>query len=101
MIEKIVMITYLLNLIDLLMTTKWIKAYGIDVEKNPIGKWLYKSRARMTFFKVAVPAFALSFMSIFRAYTIAKIGIWTCFGVYLAICLYHLFIYLYLWRKDL
>ena len=35
--------TYLLNLFDLAMTTHWVNLYGLEVEGNPVGRWLYKS----------------------------------------------------------
>ena len=35
-------ITYLLNLFDLVMTTHWVNKFGIDIEANPIGRWLYQ-----------------------------------------------------------
>ena len=37
----ILMIAYLLNIIDLIFTTHWVKLYGIGIEANPIGRWLY------------------------------------------------------------
>lgn len=36
----ILLITYLLNLFDLAMTSLWVKLYGIDIEGNPIGRWM-------------------------------------------------------------
>lgn len=36
-------IAYLLNLFDLLCTSHWISKYGLDIEGNPIGKWLYQN----------------------------------------------------------
>lgn len=33
--------TYALNLFDLLATTMWVNSFGISVEGNPIGRWLY------------------------------------------------------------
>lgn len=34
-------LTYLLNLFDLAMTTLWVSRYGLSVEANPIGRWMY------------------------------------------------------------
>ena len=37
----IILITYLLNVYDLVMTTLWINRYGLSIECNPIGRWLF------------------------------------------------------------
>lgn len=37
------LITYLLNLFDLICTNYWISLYGLSVEGNPIGRWLYEN----------------------------------------------------------
>lgn len=37
----IYILTYLLNLFDLAMTTLWVGRYGLPVEANPIGRWMY------------------------------------------------------------
>lgn len=34
-------ITYLLNLFDLAMTSLWVHLYGISIEANPIGQWMF------------------------------------------------------------
>lgn len=34
-------LTYLLNLFDLYCTMQFVKRYGIEVEANPIGRWMY------------------------------------------------------------
>ena len=43
------LIAYLLNLFDLAMTTHWVNKFGIDIEANPAGRWLYENH-------LAVPA---------------------------------------------
>lgn len=37
-------IAYLLNLFDLICTNYWISLYGLSVEGNTIGRWLYQNR---------------------------------------------------------
>ena len=36
-------IAYFLNLVDYFFTLYWVKNYGIDIESNPIGKWLFEN----------------------------------------------------------
>lgn len=35
-------ITYMLNLFDLAATTLWVNSFGLSVEGNPLGRWLYE-----------------------------------------------------------
>lgn len=37
------LIAYALNLFDLIMTSHWISLYGIEIESNPVGRFLYES----------------------------------------------------------
>lgn len=41
MTTVILTVAYLLNIIDLMFTTYWVRLYGVDIEANPIGRWLY------------------------------------------------------------
>lgn len=36
-------IAYALNLFDLICTNYWISLYGLSVEGNPVGRWLYEN----------------------------------------------------------
>ena len=36
-------IAYLLNLFDLICTNRGMSLYGLSVEANPIGRWLYQN----------------------------------------------------------
>ena len=36
-------ISYLLNIIDYLFTSHWVNLYGIDVEVNPLGRWMFEN----------------------------------------------------------
>lgn len=40
---KTLIIAYMLNLFDLICTNYWISLYGLSVEANPIGRWLYQN----------------------------------------------------------
>jgi hypothetical protein len=37
----ILLITYILNIIDYLFTLYWVRKYGIEIESNPFGRWLF------------------------------------------------------------
>lgn len=36
-------IAYLLNIIDYLFTRHWVSLYGISIEGNPLGRWMYEN----------------------------------------------------------
>lgn len=36
-------IAYLLNIIDYIFTSHWVDLYGINIEGNPFGRWLYEN----------------------------------------------------------
>ena len=36
-------IAYLLNIIDYLFTSYWVNLYGISIEGNPLGRWLFEN----------------------------------------------------------
>lgn len=36
-------IAYALNIIDYLFTRHWVNLYGISVEGNPFGRWLFEN----------------------------------------------------------
>lgn len=55
----ILLITYLLNLFDLYMTNLWVSRYGLSIEGNPIGRWLYASNA-VPVVKICAVAIALA-----------------------------------------
>jgi hypothetical protein len=34
-------LTYLLNILDYLFTLYWVRKFGIEIEGNPIGRWMF------------------------------------------------------------
>lgn len=38
-----IIIAYILNLADLAFTTYWVNKFGLGIEANPIGRWLYQT----------------------------------------------------------
>lgn len=94
------LITYILNLVDLVFTTIWVKKYGIEIEANPIGRWLYEKNAAV-FVKVGVVGAIL-----FRLYKLLQLypkwewTSWVLLAVYSALVLYHIVIFLTI-KKNL
>ena len=36
-------VAYALNIIDYLFTSHWVNLYGINIEGNPLGRWMYEN----------------------------------------------------------
>ena len=90
------LIAYILNIIDYLFTRHWVNLYGIEIEGNPFGRWLFENNLAgvVKFFGVGV---LLAVMGICirlkpKLAPIAYIPI----VVYGLIVLYHLVIYFYI-----
>ena len=89
-------LTYLLNLFDLAMTNLWVSRYGLSIEGNPIGRWLYASNA-----VYAVKIFAVGGLLAVMGACIRKRpkAAWTAYiplVVYGLTVLYHIFIFIYI-----
>lgn len=93
-------IAYLLNLFDLVMTTYWVNKFGIDIEGNPIGRWMYQTGA-VYFVKVVLMAIlfwlldkAVNFKDIGHSDTVEwwDIVSWVILAVYAVLGVYHIII---------
>ena len=85
----IYLLTYLLNLFDLICTNYWISLYGLSVEGNPIGRWLYENNLA-----VQVKVFMVGTLLLFL-YSNPKwkwTG-WLLLAVYSILAIYHIVIF--------
>lgn len=87
---------YLLNIIDYIFTAYWVHKFGIEIEANPIGRWMFENNVAWVF-KIFIVggAFAVIGYVIKREPKYA----WTAFiplVVYAAIVVYHISICIYL-----
>ena len=46
---NLLIIAYLLNLFDLYCTMLLVNRYGIDIEANPIGRWMFENNVAWVF----------------------------------------------------
>ena len=100
MIELKYMIIYVLNILDLFFTSKWVNEYGIESELNPIGKFLLQYD--MVFeIKLCVNLVLLIIIYIFEVFydnKFAKICSYIITAFYSIIVLIH--IILLIWIKK-
>lgn len=91
------LIAYALNLFDLAATTYWVNRFGLEIEGNPIGRWLYETGIA---YPVKIVGMAVLFWLLHRAVQYrdeghAKtfewwdIASWLVLAVYGLLALYH------------
>ena len=87
-------LAYLLCVFDYICTRHWVKRFGVEIEANRIGQWLFNTGdgALAFFVKVILSFGLLAFLYRFRELPLCKIGIWVIFLVYLVIAIYHIII---------
>lgn len=87
-------ITYVLNLFDIVMTQYFVNKYGTAIEGNPIGRWLIDHPIALIAWKCAIVALLLLLLYHFRNVQIANIGSWITLGVYIALAMYHIILFI-------
>ena len=90
------LIAYILNIIDYLFTAAWVKLYGIEIEGNPLGRWMFENNLAgiVKFFIVGIVFLVLG--SLIKRYPSLK---WTGFiplVVYVLIDIYHICLWTYI-----
>lgn len=89
------LIAYGLNIIDYLFTRHWVNLYGIDIEGNPFGRWLFENNFAGVFKIFVVPIFLAILWACIQKFPQAK---WVQFipvAVYFLIGLYHMGLLIY------
>ena len=85
-------LTYLLNLFDLYCTMQFVKRYGIEVEANPIGRWMIQTGSVYAV-KIGVVAVALFLLyHCILAQPRLKWASWLVLAIYATLAIYHLYI---------
>ncbi|NLB61358.1 MAG: hypothetical protein GX802_02865 [Clostridiales bacterium] len=92
----LVLITYWLNLLDLYFTTMLVDKFGLDIEANPIGKFLLKDYKLAFFVKVIAVGISLFLLYFLHLLLIGRIIIWVLFIIFTLLSIYHFIIILYL-----
>ena len=89
-------IAYILNIIDYLFTSYWVSLYGISIEGNPLGRWLYQNNlAGIAKIFVVGGFFAVLGICIHLKPKLAWVSAIPCV-VYGAIVIYHLATFAYI-----
>jgi len=88
----IYVLTYLLNLFDLFCTIQWVSRFGIEVEGNPVGRFLLETNLAIPVKTIGIGACLIALYAGVKRYPRWK---WTCrlaLASYSALTAYHLII---------
>lgn len=84
-------VIYVLNIIDLIATMLLVKRFGLEIEGNPIGKWLIETNL-VWFVKVVIVGVALLLLYKFKNNKLAIVGSWITLITFSLLAVYHIFI---------
>ena len=87
---------YLFNVIDYFFTRYWINNYGVDVESNPLGKWMFENDSA-GFIKIIVVGVLFLILALLSKKSKKAIEAgYLLFAVYSAVVIYHTFLVFYI-----
>ena len=84
-------VIYILNIVDLIATMLLVKRFGLEIEGNPIGKWLIETNL-VWFVKVVIIGVALLGLYKFKENKIANIASTGLLVIYGILIVYHVII---------
>lgn len=86
-------LTYMLNIIDLIATMLLVKRFGLEIEGNPVGKWLIETNL-VWLVKIVIVGAALLILWKFKEDKIVSIASTVLLGIYSILALYHVIIFI-------
>lgn len=86
-------LTYVLNIIDLIATMLLVKRFGLEIEGNPIGTWLIETNL-VWFVKVVGVGAVMLLLCKFKNNKLAIVGSWITLITFSLLAVYHVFIHL-------
>ena len=81
-------VIYILNIIDLIATMLFVKRFGLEIEGNPIGKWLIETNL-VWFVKIVIVGVALLGLYKLQGIKIAHTASTVILVVYSILVIYH------------
>lgn len=86
---------YLLNVADYFFTVYWVENYGLDVESNPIGRWMFENDLT-GFVKIVIVGILFFILALLSKKSKKAIHAgYFLFTVYSVVVVYHTFLVLY------
>ncbi len=92
----LLLFAYILNVVDYFFTVYWVDNYGLDIESNPIGRWLFENNLA-GFVKIVLVGVLFLILALLskKLKKAAKAG-YLIFAVYSVVVLYHTFLVFYI-----
>lgn len=81
---------YVFNLIDLAFTTHWVNKFGIEIEFNPFGRWLYENNIAWIFKIIIVGILFFILYKLCDRYKLARISSYVILIIYFLLFIYHI-----------
>ena len=85
------LIAYALNLFDLFMTNHWVGKYGIEIEANPVGRWLFETGLAFPVKIIGIGAAMFALYACIKRKPQYAWTSWLVLAVYAALACYHLY----------
>ena len=82
-------LTYIFNIIDLIVTMYLVRLFGLSVEGNPIGRWLIKTNLQYFVKIVIIGALLLEIGKLSKGNNLINICSWLLFVTYFSLVVYH------------
>ena len=82
-------LTYIFNIIDLIVTMYLVRLFGLSIEGNPIGRWIIKTNLQYFMKIVVVGVLLLGIGKLSKGNNLINICSWILFIVYMLLIIYH------------
>jgi hypothetical protein len=89
---RYLIISYLLNIIDYLFTAYWVHKFGIEIEANPIGRWMFENNIAWAVKIFIVGGFFALLGYFIKIYPNKAWVVYIPLVVYAAVVIYHIVI---------
>lgn len=90
----IAIVTCILNALDALFTVYLVNKYDIDIELNPVGKWLITSKYGLIFKIIVVSLLVILLYTLKTKYPLARYALLFILIVFSLLTVYHLIIFI-------
>lgn len=85
-------IAYIFNVIDYIFTAYWVQKFGIEIETNPIGRWMFENNVAWVF-KIFIAGGLFALLGyVIKQYPKAVIAAYILITIFGLIVIYHIII---------
>lgn len=93
-------IAYILNIIDYIFTSHWVRKFGIDIEANPFGRWMFENNVAWLF-KIVISGILFIIIGIYIYHKPAYSWIsYIILAAFIMLTIYHIIIFIKIWNIN-